>query len=109
MTIRKTYVATFEVQSGMRLAKDLCEVRNHRMFKLPAGTELTEEILGQMRAWEVTCVQVEEDDNRTPEHIQADRRRIEELTHQIFSGVDATVPALNRLYQITLDYRLEHA
>lgn len=109
MSLRKTFVTTFDARPGMHLAREVCQVRNHRMFKLPAGIELTEEILGQMKAWDINCVQVEEADNRTEEARQADWVRIENATHKIFSGVDESTPALNHLYQVTLDYRLEHA
>jgi hypothetical protein len=109
MNIRPTFIATFEAQPGMRLARPISKVFNHRLFQLPAGTEITEENLRQMAVRGVHCLVIEEADPRSEAQREQDRAKIEAETQRIFSEADLTRPAIAGLYAAVLDYRLLHA
>ncbi len=109
MRIRPTYIATFEAKPGMRLARPISKVFNHRLFQLLAGTELTEEQIRQIAIHGIHFLVVEEADPRTDAQREQGRVAIENETRRIFSEADLSRPAIVGLYTVTLEYRLLHA
>lgn len=109
MSLRQTYIATFEATPGMRLARPVSTVFNNRLFQLLAGTELTEEQIRQIAMRGLHCLVVEEVDSRSDTQREQDRARIETETRQIFSAANLERPAVAGLYQAALAYRLMHA
>lgn len=109
MQTRHVFIATFEAQPGMRLARPLTKVFNQRLFSLPAGTDLTADLIRQMAARDVHCLVVERPDPRDGAQLERDRARIEADTRRIFARADLGRPAVAGLYAAVMTYRLAHA
>lgn len=109
MEIRHDFIATFEAEPGMRLARPLTKVFNQRLFSLPAGTELTEDLIRQMSVRGVHCLVVERPDPRDAAQLEQDRTRVESDIRRIFARADLSQPAVAGLYEAVLSYRLAHA
>ena len=103
------YIATFEAVPGMRLARTLSKVRNHQLFLLPAGTELTEVLIRQMVVRDIPSLVVEVPDVRSEEQREQDRVRVEAEVRHCFRGADLTQPAIADLYASVLEYRMPQA
>jgi hypothetical protein len=109
MNMRQTYIATFEAKPGMRLGRPISKVFNHRLYQLPAGTELTEEQIRQMAVRGIHCLVIDEADPRSTAQLEQDRARIETEVQRVFSEADLSRPAIASLYEAVMNYRLLHA
>jgi hypothetical protein len=108
MTTRHAYISTFEAAPGMHLARLLRNHTHQRLFQLPTGTELTDELIRQITLRGIQCLVVEERDDREDQDIERDRLQIEQETNAVFRNANLARPAIARLYDAVLQYRAEH-
>ncbi len=104
--IRKHYLPFGEVAPGMILGEPLMLTeRDVLRLRLPAGHELTEGNLRQLRALHAEFVCVAMPDLRSDEEIAAEAARAAARVMDIFAGADLSNPALAALFDRVLAYR----
>ena len=104
--VRKHYLPFGDVEPGMVLGEPLMLTeRGMLRLRLPAGHELTEGNLRQLRALHAEFVCVIKPDLRSDEEIAAEAASAAARVIEIFAGADLSNPALAALFDRVLAYR----
>lgn len=98
-----------EAAPGMRLSKSVSHVRDHRLFALPAGIELNEQLIQQMMKLEVPCLFVELTETRPVARIRDDEANLDVALQKIFAGANLARPLTREFFMEVRKYRAEHA
>jgi hypothetical protein len=107
MTIRQVYLPLFSVRAGMTLARPaVVTERQVTVLRLPAGHELTENNLAQLRAHHAHYLCIAEEDTRgevlRAQNIAAQSARLE----RIFRNADPEHPETRAFQAAVRAYRL---
>lgn len=106
MDIRLRYLPLSEAEAGMVLGAPVALTEQGvRSFVLPAGHELTETNLHQMRLRQAECVCIQQPDERSDAERDAEHSAGEARLRHIFRAADLDNPTLARLYAAVLAYR----
>lgn len=106
MKTRPRYVPLGEAEAGMVLGA-ATNVVNHGVLRLslPAGHQLTEQNLDQLRAHRAEFVFVAEPDVRPDEQVATDAAQAAHRVLEIFAGADLNDATMAALFDQVLTYR----
>ena len=107
MVIRQVYLPLFSVRAGMTLARPaVVSERQVTALMLPAGHELTESNLAQLRAHHAHYLCIAEEDTRgdvlRAQNIAMQSARLD----RIFCNADLEQPEMRAFYEAVRAYRL---
>lgn len=102
---RVRFITLDEARPGMRLAIRVQKVHEYQLFQIPAGVDLSDDLIAQMRHRHVHAIAIEFDDPRSPDEVACVLGREQERIRAVFSAVAGANPVAESLRRSALAYR----
>lgn len=103
---RVRFITLSEAQPGMHLAFPARAARESEVFKVPAGTVLTANLIEQMALRHVTYLAIADQEQRSIETIVAQLQNTQQQLKAAFVAAKPQQPVVDHLYASLLEYRL---
>jgi hypothetical protein len=103
---RVRFITLEEAVPGMHLAFAARAARESEVFKVPAGTLLTANLIEQMALRHVSYLAIAEPEQRSIETIVAQLQNTQQQLKAAFAAAKPQQPVVEHLYASLLEYRL---